>query len=98
MDEDGFSIKPKDLQPWDNVTSLEKGSFYSSSDSDTDDEREKKIHVKIKPLNNGTPPISASVDELRATVENLSLSPIGMISVSKLTTFTLLKKVVWMNE
>lgn len=58
-------------------------AFYSSSDSDTEDEREslRKIHVEIKPLNNGTAPISASVDELRATVENLSLSPIGVLSV-----------------
>jgi hypothetical protein len=40
--------------------------------------------VEIKPLNNGTAaPISASVDELRATVENLSLSPIGALSVIK---------------
>lgn len=54
--------------------------FYSSSDSDSDDEIERKIHVEIKPLN-GTAPISASVDELRATVENLSLSPIGALSV-----------------
>lgn len=52
--------------------------FYSDTDSDSDhDERERKIHVEIKPLNNGSAPISASVDELRATVENLSLSPLG---------------------
>lgn len=56
-------------------------TFYSSSDSDSDDEPEKKIHVEIKPLNNGAAPISASVDELRATVENMSLSPIGVLSV-----------------
>lgn len=55
--------------------------FYSSSDSDSDEEIERKIHVEIKPLNNGTDKISASVDELRATVENLSLSPIGVLSV-----------------
>lgn len=56
-------------------------NFYSSSDSDSDDERgERKIHVEIKPLNNGVAPISASVDELRATVENLSLSPIAPFS------------------
>lgn len=56
-------------------------NFYSSSDSDSEDERgERKIHVEIKPLNNGVAPISASVDELRATVENLSLSPIGALS------------------
>lgn len=58
--------------------SLSADGFYSDSDSDSDgDTRERKIHVEIKPLNNGSAPISASVDELRATVENLSLSPLG---------------------
>lgn len=47
-----------------------------------DDDREHKIHVEIKPLSNGSAPMSASVDELRATVENLSLSPVAMVSVS----------------
>lgn len=58
--------------------------FYSDSDSDSDhDEQERKIRVEIKPLNNGIAPISASVDELRATVESLSLSPLGgALSVS----------------
>ncbi|XP_011637549.1 F-BAR domain only protein 2 isoform X4 [Pogonomyrmex barbatus] len=68
VDEDGFCIRPKP-DPWEN----EKG-FYSSSDTDSEDERERKIRVEIKPLSNGAP-MSASVDELRATVENLSLSP-----------------------
>lgn len=60
--------------------------FYSDSDSESEnDEQERKIHVKIQPLNNGTAPISASVDELRATVENLSLSPLGgALSVSNI--------------
>lgn len=39
-----------------------------------DDDRERKIHVEIKPLNNGADPRSASVDELRQTVENIYLS------------------------
>nr|XP_050856267.1 F-BAR domain only protein 2 isoform X5 [Vespula vulgaris] len=69
VDEDGFCIRPKP-DPWEN----EKG-FYSSSDTDSEDERERKIRVEIKPLSNGAAPMSASVDELRATVENLSLSP-----------------------
>ncbi|XP_066602571.1 F-BAR domain only protein 2-like isoform X3 [Prorops nasuta] len=70
VDEDGFCIRPKP-DPWEN----EKG-FYSSSDTDSEDERERKIHVEIKPLSNGGAPMSASVDELRATVENLSLSAV----------------------
>uniref|UniRef100_A0A1L8DXR9 Putative proline-serine-threonine phosphatase-interacting protein pstpip n=1 Tax=Nyssomyia neivai TaxID=330878 RepID=A0A1L8DXR9_9DIPT len=77
VDEDGYSVQPNEPK-WETLTNSEKGGFYSSSDSDSDDnERDRKIHVEIKPLNNGTAPISASVDELRATVENLSLSPLG---------------------
>lgn len=82
IDEDGYSIQPKGgNSTWDSGgggsvrTNSEKG-FYSSSDSDSEEEREKKIHVEIKPLSNGAP-ISASVDELRATVESLSLSTLG---------------------
>lgn len=59
---------------------ISAGDSDSESDSDNDD-RERKIHVEIKPLNNGSAPISASVDELRATVGNLSLSPLGGASL-----------------
>lgn len=60
--------------------------FSSDSDSDSEnEEQDRKIRVEIKPLNNGSAPISASVDELRATVENLSLSPLGgALSVSEI--------------
>ncbi|XP_069693092.1 F-BAR domain only protein 2 isoform X5 [Periplaneta americana] len=75
VDEEGYCIRPK-VDLWEN----DKGSFYSSSDTDSDDERERKIHVEIKPLSNGSAPMSASVDELRATVENLSLSPVAMVT------------------
>ncbi|XP_055377710.1 F-BAR domain only protein 2 isoform X10 [Condylostylus longicornis] len=80
VDEDGYSIKPRNKETsWNDER--EKGNFYSSSDSDSDNDKpERKIHVEIKPLNNGTAPISASVDELRATVGNISLSPIGVLS------------------
>lgn len=72
VDEDGYVIRPVVAHTWN-----EKSSFYSSSDSDSDDERQSKLHVEIKPLNNGSAPMSASVDELRATVENIYLSPTG---------------------
>lgn len=64
------------------VSSLAAGSFYSDSDTDSDNDK-RRIHVKIKPLNNGKAPISASVDELRATVENISLSPTGVYAVRR---------------
>ncbi|KAJ8286999.1 hypothetical protein GJAV_G00045860 [Gymnothorax javanicus] len=51
-------------------------SFYSSSDSDDEDEP-RKFHVEIKPVqpNNGNHQSQASIDELKASVVNISLSP-----------------------
>lgn len=72
IDEEGYCIKPK-VDLWDH----DKGNFYSSGDSDSDDERERKIKVEIKPLGGSAAPLSASVDELRATVETILQPPIG---------------------
>ncbi|XP_063697271.1 F-BAR domain only protein 2 isoform X2 [Culicoides brevitarsis] len=84
IDEDGYCRKPDDVSwPASNDTSKKDKEFYSSSDSDSEEEVERKIRVEIKPLNNGTAPISASVDELRATVEQMSLSPLGALSHSQ---------------
>lgn len=47
-----------------------------------DAEQEKKIHVEIKPISNGNAPLSPSVDELRATIEGISLSPVSFPTVS----------------
>uniref|UniRef100_A0A336LYW5 CSON011071 protein n=1 Tax=Culicoides sonorensis TaxID=179676 RepID=A0A336LYW5_CULSO len=81
IDDDGFSVKPDEVSwPASNENSKKDKAFYSSSDSESEEEPERKIHVEIKPLNNGTAPISASVDELRATVEQMSLSPLGALS------------------
>ena len=51
-------------------------SFYSSSDSEDDDEP-KKFHVEIKPVqpNNGTHQNRANIDELKASIGNIILSP-----------------------
>lgn len=73
VDEDGFSVKPKVANEW--TVEKQRHRFYSSSDSDSDDERAPRIKVEIKPLAGA--PLSASVDELRATVESLALSPVG---------------------
>ncbi|XP_054740922.1 F-BAR domain only protein 2 isoform X2 [Anastrepha obliqua] len=80
VDEDGYSMQPPKDNAW-NENHDKAGSFYSDSDSDSDNDKpERRIHVKIKPLNNGQAPMSASVDELRATVENISLSPTSVFS------------------
>lgn len=52
-------------------------------------ETDKKIHVEIKPISNGNAPMSASVDELRATIEGMSLSPASYPSVSSAVDFYL---------
>lgn len=75
VDEEGYIIRsPSISQP--------KDKFYSSSDDDSEvEEKElRKIHIEIKPLTNGTP-MSASVDELRATVGTISLSPLTQHTV-----------------
>ncbi|XP_030375017.1 F-BAR domain only protein 2 isoform X3 [Scaptodrosophila lebanonensis] len=80
VDEEGFSIQPPKEIAWEEGHD-KSGSFYSDSDTDSDNDKpERRIHVKIKPLKNGQAPMSASVDELRATVENISLSPTGGFS------------------
>lgn len=78
IDEEGYCIKPK-VDLWDH----EKSNFYSSGDSDSDDERERKIKVEIKPLGGTTAPLSASVDELRATVENILQPPMGVATLGR---------------
>ncbi|XP_071517141.1 F-BAR domain only protein 2 isoform X2 [Panulirus ornatus] len=75
VDDEGFSLRPQELKP-----SGDDNSFDSSSDSDSDGEADKKIHVEIKPISNGSAPMSASVDELRATIEGMSLSPVSFAS------------------
>ncbi|XP_072272345.1 F-BAR domain only protein 2 isoform X1 [Pyxicephalus adspersus] len=72
VDEEGFSIKPEDSQNY-----TKENHFYSSSDSDSDDDGPKKFHVEIKPMqpNNGSHNPMASLDELKVSIGNISLSP-----------------------
>uniref|UniRef100_A0AAX7UHU4 F-BAR domain only protein 2 n=1 Tax=Astatotilapia calliptera TaxID=8154 RepID=A0AAX7UHU4_ASTCA len=54
----------------------EENSFYSSSDSEDEDEP-RKFHVQIKPVqpNNGVHQNQANIDELKASIGNIILSP-----------------------
>ncbi|TKS84671.1 F-BAR domain only protein 2 [Collichthys lucidus] len=63
VDAEGFVIRPEN-------------SFYSSSDSEDEDEP-RKFHVEIKPVqpNNGTHQNRATIDELKASIGNIILSP-----------------------
>ncbi|XP_071033549.1 F-BAR domain only protein 2 isoform X9 [Parasteatoda tepidariorum] len=81
IDAEGFTIRPPERNQ-----EYQKDPFYSSSDNDSDattafsplDDDEKdcknRIHIEIKPVSNCTG-MSASNDELIATVGKFSLSP-----------------------
>ncbi|XP_051513258.1 F-BAR domain only protein 2-like isoform X2 [Myxocyprinus asiaticus] len=71
LDEEGFCIRPEV-----NENDARENSFYSSSDSEDEDEP-RKFHVKIKPVqtNNGTHQHKATIDELKASIGNITLSP-----------------------
>ncbi|XP_072530010.1 F-BAR domain only protein 2 isoform X2 [Salminus brasiliensis] len=71
VDEEGFCIRPEV-----NENDAKDNSFYSSSDSEEEDER-RKFHVEIKPVqpNNGTHQHKATIDELKASIGNITLSP-----------------------
>ncbi|XP_036384039.1 F-BAR domain only protein 2 [Megalops cyprinoides] len=71
VDEEGFCIRPEA-----NENDAKDNSFYSSSDSDDEDEP-RKFHVEIKPVqpNNRNHQSRSSIDELKASIGNITLSP-----------------------
>ncbi|XP_040914601.1 F-BAR domain only protein 2 isoform X1 [Toxotes jaculatrix] len=71
VDAEGFCIRPEV-----NENDAKENSFYTSSDSEDEDEP-RKFHVEIKPVqpNNGTHQNRATIDELKASIGNIILSP-----------------------
>ncbi|XP_043941517.1 SH3-containing GRB2-like protein 3-interacting protein 1 isoform X8 [Protopterus annectens] len=71
VDEEGYSIRP-DIEP-----GFNKGKhFYSSSESEAEEETHRKFNIKIKPLpTNDSILCVATVDELKASIGNIALSP-----------------------
>uniref|UniRef100_A0A4W6FPZ6 SH3GL interacting endocytic adaptor 1 n=1 Tax=Lates calcarifer TaxID=8187 RepID=A0A4W6FPZ6_LATCA len=66
VDEEGFSLRP-----------ASKGKhFFSSSDSEDDEDSKRKFKIKIKPLvSDSAKCVPPSMDELKASVGGLALSP-----------------------
>ncbi|XP_039878271.1 SH3-containing GRB2-like protein 3-interacting protein 1 isoform X1 [Simochromis diagramma] len=72
VDEEGFSLRPGDEG---DAASKEK-HFFSSSDSEDDEDSKKKFKIKIKPLvSDSAKCVLPSMDELKASVGGLALSP-----------------------
>uniref|UniRef100_H3CNB0 MHD domain-containing protein n=1 Tax=Tetraodon nigroviridis TaxID=99883 RepID=H3CNB0_TETNG len=77
VDEEGFSLQPADQAP-------SRGKeFFSSSDSEDEEDSRKKFKIRIKPLVSDSarcaPP---SMDELKASVGGLALSP-SLVSAAR---------------
>ncbi|XP_069050263.1 SH3-containing GRB2-like protein 3-interacting protein 1 isoform X6 [Lepisosteus oculatus] len=73
VDDEGYSIRPEE----DAGTTTKGKHFFSSSESEEEEDHRKKFKIKIKPLQakdtlNNT---AASVDELKASIGNIALSP-----------------------
>ncbi|XP_017165507.1 SH3-containing GRB2-like protein 3-interacting protein 1 isoform X1 [Poecilia reticulata] len=72
VDEEGFSLRPGEGE---DAASKEK-HFFSSSDSDDDEDSKKKFKIRIKPLvADSARCVPPSMDELKASVGGLALSP-----------------------
>ncbi|NWH39754.1 FCHO2 protein, partial [Chloropsis hardwickii] len=85
------TIKPYNLMK----LNLHTNHFYSSSDSDSEDDEPRRFHVEIKPVqpNNSSQYAMPSLDELKVSIGNITLSP--AISVSFLfLVFLMCRKLV----
>ncbi|XP_074987871.1 SH3-containing GRB2-like protein 3-interacting protein 1 isoform X6 [Caretta caretta] len=70
LDEEGYSIRPEE------PGSTKGKHFYSSSESEEEEESHKKFNIKIKPLQaKDILKSAATVDELKASIGNIALSP-----------------------
>ncbi|KFU85426.1 SH3-containing GRB2-like 3-interacting protein 1, partial [Chaetura pelagica] len=76
LDEEGYSIRPEE-PGYILYSPPTKGKhFYSSSESEEEEEAHKKFNIKIKPLQaKDVLKSAATVDELKASIGNIALSP-----------------------
>lgn len=67
--------------------------FYSSSESEEEEEAHKKFNIKIKPLQaKDILKSAATVDELKASIGNIALSPSPVVSPRCFRLFSQLEK------
>lgn len=75
-----------------NATSLpvtKKSPFFSSDESDEEEDHRKKFKIKIKPLLADRVVAAPTVDELKASIGNISLSPSPVVSHADITVLSL---------
>ncbi|NWZ31803.1 FCHO2 protein, partial [Asarcornis scutulata] len=79
VDDEGYSIKPETTQ---DILFTIVNHFYSSSDSDSEDDEPRRFHIEIKPVqpNNSSQYTMPSLDELKVSIGNIALSPATSVS------------------
>ncbi|KAM4629365.1 SH3-containing GRB2-like protein 3-interacting protein 1 [Polymixia lowei] len=74
VDDEGYSIRPEDETEVGDI--LNRAShFFSSDESEGEEDQRKKFKIKIKPLPSDCAVTAPSVDELKASIGNIALSP-----------------------
>ncbi|XP_053712426.1 SH3-containing GRB2-like protein 3-interacting protein 1 isoform X4 [Synchiropus splendidus] len=72
VDDEGYSIRPEDEVEGGGGT---KTHFFSSDESDGEEDHRKKFKIKIKPLPADCVVVEPSFEELKASIGNITLSP-----------------------
>ncbi|MBZ3878876.1 F-BAR domain only protein 2 [Sciurus carolinensis] len=73
-----------EFEECDPASAVEENHFYSSSDSDSEDEEPKKYRIEIKPMHpNNSHHTMASLDELKVSIGNITLSPAISVQMNR---------------
>ncbi|XP_070687803.1 SH3-containing GRB2-like protein 3-interacting protein 1 isoform X2 [Pempheris klunzingeri] len=73
VDEEGYSIRPDEES--EEAVPVKKSYLFSSDESEGEEDHRKKFKIKIKPLPANRVTTVPSVDELKASIGNITLSP-----------------------
>ncbi|XP_030582739.1 SH3-containing GRB2-like protein 3-interacting protein 1 isoform X3 [Archocentrus centrarchus] len=73
VDDEGYSIRPEEES--EEGAATKKSHFFSSDESEEEEDHRKKFKIKIKPLPPDRVVAAPSVDELKASIGNIALSP-----------------------
>lgn len=73
VDDEGYSIRPEEES--EEGAATKKSHFFSSDESEEEEDHRKKFKIKIKPLPPDRVVAVPSVDELKASIGNIALSP-----------------------
>ncbi|XP_059196528.1 SH3-containing GRB2-like protein 3-interacting protein 1 isoform X2 [Centropristis striata] len=78
VDDEGYSIRPEEESEEGVHPTTKKTNFFSSDESEGEEDHRKKFKIKIKPLPADQVVSVPSVDELKASIGNIALSPSPM--------------------